>query len=1555
MNDENKKPNELNDELNITESEIQTPDDNENFLEELIDEVFNSDDELIEINEIDESYAEKIKSEKKAKAKKKARERKRQNEENARRNDEAQRISKEQSERNLNNKSQKIDYEEDTYQNNISDSEKRNRQYFDDDKEKEDIAKKAEQQARFERIKQAQLERRERAENYRSIGNSGIDFSGKEQHSAYKEVIEENKYDNDNNYNSYENKNFDKEIKNERQYHKEDFKSSDDKIKPETAQESKTDYHKNIKYSENKSNYNHYDDKKENNDYRPQNEPYKNDYSSNNETQKDEYKTPSHVENQRANKEEFYKEYKDYKDSRDDYNSRVERYENERKESSSSKIYGGSINHTTDYKEPSRPNEERKNYNNENYNEPKRRTETKHEDVVHKDNSPKNNNHYKDAYENHKYESQRREDDFHSRNNFHEEKPRREDFHSSKYTERRDGTIKPSPFKHNDNNYKEQKNHVNDNGFSRREENHYENTRSKGSTSPKYHEIRDDQSKSSYKPDEPRRNINREHYNEEKSSKKYTGSTFVHQEHPEVEHNNVQDKTKAYKERVLNNRENKPIVDNHSSDYKNSEGYHKINDNFSRKDDRKIPSNTRYSQIKNEINYNTRSKTPDGEKQEHYRHEVRTENKIKQAAVFAAGASTYSAYTPYGVDVVNPVTVKEVKKDFYDRLNISHTHQVRVNGSANASFIEKDRKLFIKSDSAVINKGNEASSNYIDRQKKNAISPISENFKNSKEFPKGETFYFNKKTDPLTKKSESLSGAKTIESKKSIRMAHAQRLGVSLSSASGAVVQRIGRQIYATVENEESGTLREAEKIKRVMSMGGSSISFISGSVIQAHTAYAGVSHTMTRLGNAGRYIKGLDLNTVEKEIKSLQNIYGPLTLDQSKRLDYLLKVQKNSQFKTFKPMSVKDFDKSISKFGTLGNMSVFNIKKEINSLKKLKVLTADQEKKLNTLTELLLLKTKRGDASRILASQKNFTSGLATSLKSVFKDNESAGIDGLIVTTDFLSNRYVRTVMKVSYKFSALGVRSTLRTTGKAASYIGNKTGITPKIANSKVVQGTKHTVNRIKTGVNGGIYNAAKNKIAEKTPVRIKTAVNKATSRANATKAVLEKFKKSKLGSGISKGVEMVSKPFKAIGNSFNLVGRAKGLFLSYLAIGLGVVALIYFILVIFLTLVVSVTSVFMTEVPNVQKYADYTLELQALYEEELEAMIADVREEADSLEETTYSYIGKPSISNGKEILSMAAVYNDQDWPQWYEPFDNNKMKKYIKKLYYDTHYYTFNLSPVYECDGCKTDTYYCAAENCSGHTYWYCTGHQEVEVILMTYTFDDIFYADTIGSVPDADRGWTGWDEGNREWCKNLYNQNWFDLYGVSFGGDDFFPSPLSAIEEAEIWANINEQYPDLSAERKALISSALSLVGRVPYFWGGGHHTNLSPDYDQAWGVELREVYADGNRNQPKGTMHLYGLDCSGFTRWSILNSTGSDTMNGTAAYQERFGYPVSRWGNLQPGDFANTADDGHVGIYLYTNDEGQMVFVHCSPSVNGVGINAPGYFTSFYRPRGILS
>jgi len=164
----------------------------------------------------------------------------------------------------------------------------------------------------------------------------------------------------------------------------------------------------------------------------------------------------------------------------------------------------------------------------------------------------------------------------------------------------------------------------------------------------------------------------------------------------------------------------------------------------------------------------------------------------------------------------------------------------------------------------------------------------------------------------------------------------------------------------------------------------------------------------------------------------------------------------------------------------------------------------------------------------------------------------------------------------------------------------------------------------------------------------------------------------------------------------------------------------------------------------------------------------------------------------------------------------------------------------------------------------------------------------------------------------------------------------------------IMTTIKQQYPNLSPARQSVVSQALSLVGNVPYFWGGGHgavYKGVNPDWDHVY----KTVTSSGSHNSGKSL--LDGLDCSGFTRWSMYNGTGVDMGGGNAASQRDLGKSISKT-QLQPGDFGNFSDDAHVGIYLYKDANGNPVYVHDSSSKNRVVTgNVPG-FSKFYTPKG---
>ena len=80
--------------------------------------------------------------------------------------------------------------------------------------------------------------------------------------------------------------------------------------------------------------------------------------------------------------------------------------------------------------------------------------------------------------------------------------------------------------------------------------------------------------------------------------------------------------------------------------------------------------------------------------------------------------------------------------------------------------------------------------------------------------------------------------------------------------------------------------------------------------------------------------------------------------------------------------------------------------------------------------------------------------------------------------------------------------------------------------------------------------------------------------------------------------------------------------------------------------------------------------------------------------------------------------------------------------------------------------------------------------------------------------------------------------------------------------------------EVSEERVNVITAAYSLVGRVGYFWGG---KSTTIGMDPSWGVATT-VDADGSRTT--GSLRAYGLDCSGFVTWAVINGYQDQEMQG---------------------------------------------------------------------------
>ena len=152
--------------------------------------------------------------------------------------------------------------------------------------------------------------------------------------------------------------------------------------------------------------------------------------------------------------------------------------------------------------------------------------------------------------------------------------------------------------------------------------------------------------------------------------------------------------------------------------------------------------------------------------------------------------------------------------------------------------------------------------------------------------------------------------------------------------------------------------------------------------------------------------------------------------------------------------------------------------------------------------------------------------------------------------------------------------------------------------------------------------------------------------------------------------------------------------------------------------------------------------------------------------------------------------------------------------------------------------------------------------------------------------------------------------------------------------------------NLSKERRAVVERALSLAGKVNYFWGG---KSLVFGWDDRWG-QLAKVTADGSSTT--GTYRPYGLDCSGMVDWAFYNATNGSYVighGGGAAMQHSYCTPV-RWEDAQIGDLAFYPDDEHVGIVAGWDKDGSIQIVHCASSYNNVVITGKEGFVVVGRP-----
>ena len=164
----------------------------------------------------------------------------------------------------------------------------------------------------------------------------------------------------------------------------------------------------------------------------------------------------------------------------------------------------------------------------------------------------------------------------------------------------------------------------------------------------------------------------------------------------------------------------------------------------------------------------------------------------------------------------------------------------------------------------------------------------------------------------------------------------------------------------------------------------------------------------------------------------------------------------------------------------------------------------------------------------------------------------------------------------------------------------------------------------------------------------------------------------------------------------------------------------------------------------------------------------------------------------------------------------------------------------------------------------------------------------------------------------------------------------------AITSADVREVLATLPDDLDPARREAVQTALQLVGKVNYFWGGKSYVI---GWDPRWG-QLAKVWSAGNSTT--GTYRPFGLDCSGFIDWALRNAG----LHSDGHWYIGTNLTAVSQADALPGDLALYPDASHVGMVVGRNEAGKLLVCHCSSGQNNVVVTeftASG-FTVVGRP-----
>ncbi|HML67863.1 MAG TPA: CHAP domain-containing protein [Clostridia bacterium] len=226
---------------------------------------------------------------------------------------------------------------------------------------------------------------------------------------------------------------------------------------------------------------------------------------------------------------------------------------------------------------------------------------------------------------------------------------------------------------------------------------------------------------------------------------------------------------------------------------------------------------------------------------------------------------------------------------------------------------------------------------------------------------------------------------------------------------------------------------------------------------------------------------------------------------------------------------------------------------------------------------------------------------------------------------------------------------------------------------------------------------------------------------------------------------------------------------------------------------------------------------------------------------------------------------------------------------------------------------------------------------IEVFRMDGTANVLLNAKSYEDMADV----YGMSANRRTFLYELMQPEFQRTFASMTGNTAFFETSKEGLGEL-----LDTLPGDTNVERKQVVETAFSLVGKISYVFGGKYNRL---GWNNAWGNANEAEEGDKVRISRDD-----GLDCSGFVSWVFINALGDPAAlrvigNGSSnqwAHSEAIG-----WDEGKPGDLAFYCAPGerqynHVGVIVAVDDDGSYLIAHCSSVQDGVVVT-DGWSTGF--------